>query len=168
MPAANLISLTCGFEPGAIGRVAEMHGLYYCRKWGFGLQFEGEVAAGLAKFRDVYDPANDGLWLAHQNGRVIASATLDHSMADEQGSLRMRWVIADDTAQGSGVGRVLMDAMMRFADERRLPVYLWTFEGLIAARRLYQRAGFVLTHEREHTAWGPTVTIQRMERPATG
>ena len=33
-----------GYVPGAIGRVAEMHALYYHREWDFGMFFEAKVA----------------------------------------------------------------------------------------------------------------------------
>ena len=40
---------------------------------------------------------------------------------------------------------------------------LWTFAGLDAARRLYERAGFRLAEERRGTQWGIEVTEQRFE-----
>ncbi len=38
------IELVRGYVPGAIGRVAELHGTYYHAHWGFGLFFEAKVA----------------------------------------------------------------------------------------------------------------------------
>ena len=160
------LRLTEGFAPGAIGRITELHGLYYCQTWNFARSFEAEVADGLSRFSGLYQQNRDGIWLVWQGGKVVASATLDASMADEPGNLRMRWVIADQAIAGKGIGRMLMDAMMAFADQRHLPVYLWTFDGLVAARRLYEKAGFVLTDERDFTNWGPPIAAQRMERVA--
>ena len=44
------IEIVRGHIPGAIGRVAELHGTYYHREWGFGLSFEAKVATELAQF----------------------------------------------------------------------------------------------------------------------
>jgi hypothetical protein len=40
-------------------------------------------------------------------------------------------------------------------------VYLWTFQGLDAARRLYEKHGFRLAEEREGSQWGERVLEQR-------
>jgi hypothetical protein len=37
-----------GYIPGAIGRVAELHGTYYYKHWGFHLFFESKVAIELS------------------------------------------------------------------------------------------------------------------------
>jgi RimJ/RimL family protein N-acetyltransferase len=46
-------------------------------------------------------------------------------------------------------------------DYRR--VYLETFEGLHAARHLYEKFGFKLVHQTEETQWGKKVTEQMFE-----
>ncbi|WP_316898511.1 hypothetical protein [Pseudodesulfovibrio indicus] len=43
------------------------------------------------------------------------------------------------------------------------PVALWTFAGPGAARRLYERNGFVLAEEAVGDGWGPEVAGQRFE-----
>ena len=68
-------------------------------------------------------------------------------------------------ARGSGVGGVLMRQAMDFCDARGYRrTYLWTFEGLNAARRLYERHGFQLVHQARGTQWGTEVNEQRFER----
>lgn len=154
--------ITRGYAPGAIGRVVEMHGRYYADQWGFEARFEAEVAAELAGFIGRYDPARDGFWLAWQDGRITASLTLDH--AGDDGAARVRWFVAEPEMQGSGVGGKLFDELLAFARETGQPaLYLWTFEGLTAARKLYDRAGFVLTEEVMEDDWGPLIKAQRME-----
>jgi GNAT superfamily N-acetyltransferase len=157
--------ITNGYAPGAIGRVVEMHGRYYAAEWGFGPQFETEVAAELAAFMGRYNPAKDGFWLAWNGDRIVASVTLDH--AGEDDAARVRWFVAEPELQGSGIGGALFRGLLAFAKETRQDrVYLWTFEGLTAARRIYDRAGFVLTEECLENDWGPEITAQRMEWPA--
>ena len=48
--ASTDVEIAAGYTPGAIGRVAEMHGTYYHREWGFGLYFEAKVATELSAF----------------------------------------------------------------------------------------------------------------------
>jgi GNAT superfamily N-acetyltransferase len=42
-------------------------------------------------------------------------------------------------------------------------VYLWTFEGLDAARHLYEKYGFKLVKEHSGEQWGTAVNEQRFE-----
>ena len=56
--------------------------------------------------------------------------------------------------------RVALD-FCRDAGHKR--VYLTTFVGLDAARKLYERHGFSLTEERPHRTWGVEVTEQRFD-----
>jgi hypothetical protein len=42
-------------------------------------------------------------------------------------------------------------------------VYLWTFEGLNAARHLYEKFGFRLAFQQRGTQWGAEVNEQRFE-----
>ena len=42
-------------------------------------------------------------------------------------------------------------------------VYLWTFEGLDAARHLYEKSGFCLVEQREGMEWGIKVLEQKFE-----
>lgn len=58
----------------------------------------------------------------------------------------------------------LLGRAMGFCRERAFAsVHLWTFAGLHAARKLYERNGFVLTEEVPGDGWGPAVTGQKFE-----
>ena len=158
------IRITSGYAPGAIGRVAELHGLYYGREWGFGPKFEAEVATELAEFIQRYDPACDLFLCAWRGDTIIASLTLDHQQADGETGARIRWFIAAPEALGTGIGHRLFSELLGFAaTTSQSSIYLWTFAGLTAARRIYDKAGFVLTTELGEDDWGPTITAQRME-----
>jgi GNAT superfamily N-acetyltransferase len=155
-----------GYLPTAIGRVAEMHARYYSALVGFGLPFEAKVAREMADFCERYDEARDGLWLLLQDGRVEGSIAIDGAAAVEQGA-HLRWFITSDAVRGTGAGASLLAAAMAFCQSQRYRrVYLWTFEGLPAARHLYDKAGFRLVHQQRGTQWGCEVTEQRFEREA--
>ena len=150
-----------GYRPGSIGRIAEMHGRYYAREWGFPPSFEAGVARSLADFVDGYDAARDGLWLL-DGDLVLASIALIGPRGAEPA--RLRWFIADDRARGSGAGERLMQAAMDFARGAGYRhVFLTTFAGLDAARRLYERHGFTLTEQSRADYWGAAVEGQRFD-----
>jgi len=154
-----------GYEPGALGRVVELHGAYYAKHWGFGVSFEALVAKGLADFLASFDAARDGFWIARTDGgddRIAASISIVGARDSEPA--RLRWFIRDEAAQGQGIGRLLMREAMAFCGRAgHRNVYLTTFAGLDAARKLYEDFGFHLTHEGVDRSWGVTVTEQRFD-----
>lgn len=159
----SAIEITRGYTPGTLGRVAELHGTYYHNHWGFGLFFEAKVAVELSDFLKRYDENRDGFWTARVGGRVEGAITIDGVGADDHGA-HLRWFIVSDALRGKGVGARLIDTAMDFCRNKRYPrIYLWTFEGLHAARHLYEKAGFRLIEAHQGRQWGTQVTEQRFE-----
>ena len=69
-----------------------------------------------------------------------------------------------DGLRGKGVGNQPMNTAMGFCRSRgHRRVYLWTFEGLNAARHLYEKNGFRLVEQRKGSQWGREVNEQRFE-----
>ena len=152
-----------GYVPGCIGRVAQLHALYYSVTWSFGVAFEAKVAKELADFCLAYDPGRDGLWLA-KDAQVEGSIAIDGSHAATAGA-HLRWFITSDAVRGQGIGRQLLRAAVRFCDDRGYrSVSLWTFAGLDAARHLYESEGFRLVHQSLGDQWGTQVQEQRFVR----
>jgi RimJ/RimL family protein N-acetyltransferase len=152
-----------GYLPGCIGRVAELHARYYHQLVGFGVAFEAKVARELAQFCEQYDGYRDGLWLALGNDVVEGSIAIDGSHADQDGA-HLRWFITSNGVRGTGVGTTLLSAAMQFCQSQRYErVYLWTFEGLAAARHLYEKVGFRFVHQQRGRQWGREVDEQRFE-----
>ncbi len=161
------ITLVRGYVPGAIGRVVDLHGAYYHRHWGFGLFFEAKVATELSAFLTRYDEDRDGFWTVLADGRVEGSIAIDGLHAAGAG-VHLRWFIVSDALRGRGAGNRLMNAAMGFCRDKGYPkAFLWTFEGLGAARHLYEKAGFALVEERRGAQWGIEVREQRFERSWT-
>lgn len=152
-----------GHTPGVIGTVTECHAVYYHEQWGFDRSFETQVAREMAEFMDRYHPEGDGLWIAW-NGEVFAgSVAVDGLLAGTEGG-RLRWFIVPPPFQGRGIGAALLDRALSFCREAGHDrLFLWTFHGLAAARTLYERAGFQLTHETEGKPWGRPILEQRFD-----
>jgi len=158
------ISIYRGYLPGCIGRITELHARFYAAQAGFGVFFESRVARELAAFCERHDEARDGLWLAVVDGQVEGAIAIDGSQAATQGA-HLRWFIASDRLRGSGAGSRLLEAALAFCDAHRYPkTYLRTFEGLQAARHLYEKHGFRLVQQQPGRQWGTEVLEQRFER----
>ncbi len=151
------------YLPGSIGRIVELHAHYYQQLVGFGLPFESKVARELSEFCERYVSERDGLWLALQDGSIEGSIAIDGSHAEQNGA-HLRWFITSDNARGTGIGTALITSAIEFCKSRRYEnVYLWTFEGLSAARHLYEKFGFRLAHQQRGRQWGTEVNEQRFE-----
>ena len=157
------LTLHTGYLPGAIGRIAELHARYYGARVDFGLPFETKVARELAEFCERYDPARDGLWLVLRDGRVEGSIAIDGLHAQGDGA-HLRWFICADALRGQGWGKRLLATAVDFCRQRGYgKVQLWTFDGLDAARHLYESTGFRLVHEASGSTWGREVREQKFE-----
>jgi len=141
-----------GYVPGAIGRVAELHGRYYHEHWGFGLYFESKVATELSEFLCRFNEARDGFSIA-----------IDGIHHDSKGA-HLRWFVVAPENQGQGIGNILIREAVEFCRRKKFKrVYLWTFVGLDVARHLYEKWGFRLREQHEGNQWGKTVAEQMFE-----
>jgi len=162
------VKILSGYIPGAIGRVAELHGTYYSRYWDFGLFFEAKVAVELSEFLSRFDKTRDGFWVAEDDGKIAGSVSIDGIEGKTKGA-RLRWFIIDPEFHGRGIGRMLMKEAVEFCKtSNHRKIYLTTFAGLDPARHLYEAFGFVLCGEWEDAHWGKPVTAQQFELDFTG
>jgi GNAT superfamily N-acetyltransferase len=141
------VEIALGPRPGAVGAIVSLHADYYARHWGLGPIFEARTAVALGEFVERYDPNRDGLWLAIDEGRIVGSIIID-GLDYPSRPARLRLFVLDERYHGRGVGSALMRYAVEFCRAREYRhVSLFTFKGLDAARRLYDRAGFVLESE---------------------
>jgi GNAT superfamily N-acetyltransferase len=154
-------AILTGHLPGALGRLVELHGVYYHQNWGFGLFFETKVAAEMAEFFRRFDETRDGFWTVCLNQRVEGGLTIDGIKGETEGA-HLRWYIVSPEARGRGFGHRLMKEAVSFCKRRQYrKIFLWTFEGLTPARHLYEKFGFKLMEQAEGTQWGKKVMEQK-------
>lgn len=157
------IQIEKGYRPGIIGRISELHAVYYHSNWGFGLFFEAKVATELSEFLRRYDETRDGIWSVVMDERVEGGIVIDGVHAGEDGA-HLRWFIVSDALRGKGYGKALIQAATAFCREKKYPrTHLWTFQGLDSARHLYERAGFELVRQQPGLQWGTEVIEQYFE-----
>lgn len=156
-----------GYFPGLIGRVVELHASYYHQHWGLDLSFEIQVARELSQFMEGFVPGRDGFWVARCQGDFAGFMAIDGSLSSLEGA-RLRWFIVAPEFQGRGVGTHLLREGMRFCRQAgHKKVFLWTFEGLDVARRLYEQQGFRLTLQHQVAQWGRVIREQKFEWQAS-
>ena len=152
-----------GYHPGAIGRIVELHASYYHLDWGFGVFFEARVAKEIAEFLSRFDETRDGLWIVSLNHRIEGGIAIDGIKAMTDGA-HLRWFILSPEVRGRGFGHRLMEEAISFCKKKDYrKIYLETFEGLCAARHLYEKFGFRLVQQAEGAQWGKKVTEQKFE-----
>ena len=152
-----------GYYPGVVGKITELHAVYYHDNWGFDVTFETQVGGELSEFVSQFDGNFDGLWVAVKKGEFAGAIAIDGTDAFGEGA-RLRWFIVDPQYQGSGIGKNLIMQAIEFCRQKRFPkVYLWTFKGLEDARRLYEVVDFRLSEESQIAHWGQTIVEQKYE-----
>ena len=139
--------------PGDLGWIIHRQMTLYAREYGWNNAFEGLVAGIIGDFVKSFDPAREAAWIAEIDGKIVGSVFLMRGDAPKTAKLRMLYV--EPEARGMGVGAALIEACVgraRAIGYERL--VLWTNSVLTAARRLYERAGFVLIDEERHHSFG--------------
>jgi GNAT superfamily N-acetyltransferase len=152
-----------GYYPGVVGKITEIHAVYYHEHWGFDVSFETQVGRELSIFVDEFDEDRDGLWVATASGKFAGSVAIDGHEAKKEGA-RLRWFIVDPEFQSAGLGKKLISCAVEFCKKKQYPkIFLWTFEGLDAARWLYERHNFRLCQAHDVAQWGQQINEQKFE-----
>ena len=138
--------------PGDLGWIVQRHGALYAAEEGWDHRFEGVVAGVVADYVKTYDPTREACWVAEHEGRKVGSIMLARE-TDTVGRLRL--LLVEPTARGMGVGEALVSACIERAREAGYAeMVLWTQSNLLPARRLYQRAGFLLEDSWPYEGFG--------------
>jgi DNA-binding MarR family transcriptional regulator/GNAT superfamily N-acetyltransferase len=140
-------------EPGDMGWVVERHGARYAAEYGWDATFEALVAHIVADFAERHDTKREAAWITELNGERVGCVFC--TAADTPDTAQLRLLLVEPSARGSGVGTRLVDECLRFAERSGYSrITLWTNDVLLAARRIYERAGFVCDRREPHHSFG--------------
>jgi DNA-binding MarR family transcriptional regulator/predicted GNAT family acetyltransferase len=140
-------------QPGDIGWVVARHGALYASEYGFDARFEALVAQVAGGFLAGHDRTRERCWIAAQDGVNLGSVFL---VRVDDGLARLRLLLVEPRARGLGIGKRLVAECITFARAGGYrQITLWTNDVLVAARGIYQAAGFVCVASKPHHDFGP-------------
>ena len=149
-------------RPGDIGWVVQSHGALYAAEYGFDASFEALVAEIAAKFLASFDASRERCWIADIAGVQVGSIFLVRHTDDVA---KIRLLLVDPAGRGQGVGQRLVGECIAFAKACGYrKITLWTQSILIAARRIYQDAGFERVVTEPHRSFGQSLVGETWER----
>jgi N-acetylglutamate synthase-like GNAT family acetyltransferase len=141
-----------------MGAIVAAQARLYAREYGWNGEFEALVAEIVAKFIREFDPARERCWVAERDGEIAGSIFLVKE-SDEVAKLRLFYL--EPWARGSGLGARMLAECLAFARAAGYAkVVLWTNDCLVAARRLYEKAGFRLLESEAHRSFGKDLVGQ--------
>ncbi|HEV8513288.1 MAG TPA: GNAT family N-acetyltransferase [Cyclobacteriaceae bacterium] len=155
------ITIRTELKPGDLGYVIHRHGKLYDEEYDYGISFEMYVASGMHEFYEKYDPELDQVWIYEHNQKIIGFLLL---MNRENNTAQLRYFYIDPEYRGLGLGKKLMELYMEFLKSKGYKSsYLWTTHEQQTAAALYKRHGFILTEEKQSTAFGKLLKEQRYD-----
>ena len=148
-------------RPGDMGWVTERHAVLYFEQDGWGAGFEALVAGIVKDFLENFDPKRERCWIAERNGERVGCVFV----VNDKGEARLRLLLVEPSARGTGLGRRLVEACIAFAREKSYKkLVLWTHSHLTAARAIYARTGFKKLKKTEvHDSFGPKAVSEFWE-----
>ncbi len=144
--------------PGDFGWIVKRHAELYALEYGWVAPFEGVCAQIVADFINKHDRKRERCWIAELDGKNAGTIML---VKDSAKVGRIRLLLLEPGARGIGLGARLVDECIRFARRAGYKkITLWTHSVLIAARHIYQKAGFKLMRTERHRSWGRPVVSE--------
>jgi DNA-binding MarR family transcriptional regulator/GNAT superfamily N-acetyltransferase len=148
-------------RPGDMGWVVQRHGELYYQEYGWDEEFEALVAEVTVDFIRNFDASRERCWIAESQGRRLGCIFL---VAKDTTTAKLRLLLVEPEARGSGIGRTLVAECVHFARTAGYrKIVLWTQESLTTARRLYSEAGFRKTMEEAHNSFGHDLVAETWE-----
>ena len=147
---------------GDLGFVVHRQAALYAQEYGWNGEFEALLAEIVAAFIKNFDAARERCWIAEREGEIVGCVFIVRA-SGKLAKLRMLYV--EPSARGLGIGARLVEECLAFARAcgyRRMT--LWTNDVLTAARRIYQRAGFLLVASERHRSFGHDLVGENWER----
>ena len=161
-------------RPGDLGWVIGRHGALYAQEYGWDQRFEARVARIAADYVGQLDAQHECAWLAQADGQPVGCVFVVQARSEATGDVdsgvaQLRLLLVEPPARGRGIGKLLTaqcEAFARQAGYTRMR--LWTNSMLLAARAIYQAAGYRLLASAPHHSFGHALVGEVWEKNLTG
>ena len=152
---------------GDMGWVVHREGALYAQEYGFDETFEALAARIVADFLTDFDPKRERCWIAEVNGQNVGHIFLvKHPTVPSTAKLRL--LLVEPSARGLKLGSALVEECVNFTRSVGYKkITLWTQSILVAARHVYQKAGFHLVEENANFQFGRDLLSQTWELDLT-
>lgn len=148
-------------EPGDLGWVVERHGAVYAREYGWDASFEALVARIVADYAADHDQRMERCWIADAGGVRVGCVFV---IKLDEATAKLRLLLVEPEARGRRLGARLVDESIRFARSRGYrKLTLWTNSVLVAARTIYDAAGFSLVASEPARLFGKELVSETWE-----
>jgi DNA-binding MarR family transcriptional regulator/GNAT superfamily N-acetyltransferase len=152
---------------GDMGWITYREAIGYAKEYGWDGTFESLVAGIVAEFVASFNPDRDRAWIAEMDGQNVGHIFLVKH-PEEPHTAKLRLLFVEPSARGTGLGDALVNECIRFARTAGYhKIVLWTQSILVAAHRIYRRAGFRLVREEPHHSFGKDLIGQVWELELT-
>jgi GNAT superfamily N-acetyltransferase len=146
-----------------MGVVVAREGALYAEEYGFDATFEALVARIVSDFLLEFDPERERCWIAEVDGQHAGHVFLVKHPT-EPSTAKLRLLLVEPCARGMRLGSALVAECVNFAHAGGYTkITLWTQSILLAARRIYQSAGFRLAEEQANRKFGNDLISQTWE-----
>jgi DNA-binding MarR family transcriptional regulator/GNAT superfamily N-acetyltransferase len=160
-PATATVYVLRPHRPGDIGWITWRHGALYAAEYGWDERFEAMVATIMARLVDNFDTRRECCWIAEREGEPVGSVAL---VDDGDRVARLRVLLVEPRVRGHGIGRRLVDECLCFARRAGYQkIVLSTYSVLVAARLVYEAAGFRLAAQHPERAYGKRLVNESWE-----
>jgi DNA-binding MarR family transcriptional regulator/ribosomal protein S18 acetylase RimI-like enzyme len=161
-PARARESLTVReHRAGDMGWIVSRQSALYAEEYGWTTEYEALAAEIVAQFLKSFDPARERCWIAERDAAPVGAVMI---VRQSDAVAKLRLLHVERAARGLGIGRRLIDECVGFSRAAGYQrITLWTQSNLLAARHLYEGAGFACVAKEPHVRFGKDLVAETWE-----
>ena len=146
---------------GDMGWIVSRQRALYAEAYGWTTEYEALAADIVAQFLKTFDPARERCWIAERDAVPVGAVMI---VRQSYAVAKLRLLHVERAARGLGIGRRLIDECVRFSRAAGYErITLWTRANLLAARHLYEAAGFRCVSREPHHRFGKDLVAETWE-----
>lgn len=147
-----------GHRAGDMGWIVSRQSALYAEEYGWTTEYEALAADIVAHFLKTFDPTRERCWVAERDGARLGAVMI---VRESDAVAKLRLLHVEREARGLGIGRRLVAECVRFSRAAGYEkITLWTQANLLAARHLYEAAGFTCVSSEPHHRFGKDLVAE--------